>query len=225
MELNKYIDHTKLGFVTTKTEIKKLCEEALEYNFKSVCVTPPMVSWAAKLLKGSEVAVCTVIGFPHGNQTINTKDLETLEALYNGAQEIDMVINVSELKSDPLVSKKHYVYKEISRIRKTAKNVILKVIIESGLLSDEEIILACELAKLAQADFVKTSTGYASVGATAHAVELMVKHAFPLLVKASGGIRTTQDALSYIKLGASRLGTSAGVAIVKGENNNVNTTY
>ncbi len=201
-----------------------MCNEAIKYDFKSVCVTPVNVSLCAKLLAKSDVLVCTVIGFPHGSQTTNTKELETLEAVYNGANEIDMVINVSELKQNHEVSKKHYVYKEIKRLRSVTKGLTLKVILETGLLTDEEVVVGCKLAKLAGADFVKTSTGYSGVGATENAVSIMVANADGMSVKASGGIRSYADAKKYIDLGVKRIGTSAGVAIMEGEEN-VNTSY
>ena len=211
MEYNKFIDHTNLKQDATREEIKKLCEEAISYDFMSVCVNPDFVKFASDLLLDSEVKVCTVIGFPLGASTTRTKVFETKDALKNGADEIDMVINVSALKD------KNYdlVKNEISSIKKVCKKHILKVILETCLLSDEEIVAACKLAKEARADFVKTSTGFSKGGATVEAVKLMretVKDSMG--VKASGGIKTHEDLIKMIDAGANRIGTSSGTKIL-----------
>ena len=211
MEYNKFIDHTNLKQDATKEDIKKLCEEAISYDFMSVCVNPDFVKFASDLLLDSEVKVCTVIGFPLGASTTRTKVFETKDALKNGADEIDMVINVSALKD------KNYdlVKNEIASIKKVCKKHILKVILETCLLTDEEIVTACKLAKEAKADFVKTSTGFSKGGATVEAVKLMretVKDSMG--VKASGGIKTHEDLIKMIDAGANRIGTSSGTKIL-----------
>ena len=211
MEYNKFIDHTNLKQDATKEDIKKLCEEAISYDFMSVCVNPDFVKFASDLLLDSEVKVCTVIGFPLGASTTRTKIFETKDALKNGADEIDMVINVSALKD------KNYdlVKNEIASIKKVCKKHILKVILETCLLTDEEIVAACKLAKEAKADFVKTSTGFSKGGATVEAVKLMretVKDSMG--VKASGGIKTHEDLIKMIDAGANRIGTSSGTKIL-----------
>ena len=211
MEYNKFIDHTNLKQDATREDIKKLCEEAISYDFMSVCVNPDFVKFASDLLLDSEVKVCTVIGFPLGASTTRTKVFETKDALKNGADEIDMVINVSALKD------KNYdlVKNEIASIKKVCKKHILKVILETCLLSNEEIVAACKLAKEARADFVKTSTGFSKGGATIEAVKLMretVKDSMG--VKASGGIKTHEDLIKMIDAGANRIGTSSGTKIL-----------
>ncbi len=211
MEYNKFIDHTNLKQDATREDIKKLCEEAISYDFMSVCVNPDFVKFASDLLLDSEVKVCTVIGFPLGASTTRTKVFETKDALKNGADEIDMVINVSALKD------KNYdlVKNEIASIKKVCKKHILKVILETCLLSNEEIVAACKLAKEARADFVKTSTGFSKGGATVEAVKLMretVKDSMG--VKASGGIKTHEDLIKMIDAGANRIGTSSGTKIL-----------
>lgn len=211
MEYNKFIDHTNLKQDATREDIKKLCEEAISYDFMSVCVNPDFVKFASDLLLDSEVKVCTVIGFPLGASTTRTKVFETKDALKNGADEIDMVINVSALKD------KNYdlVKNEIASIKKVCKKHILKVILETCLLSNEEIVAACKLAKEARADFVKTSTGFSKSGATVEAVKLMretVKDSMG--VKASGGIKTHEDLIKMIDAGANRIGTSSGTKIL-----------
>lgn len=211
MEYNKFIDHTNLKQDATREDIKKLCEEAISYDFMSVCVNPDFVKFASDLLLDSEVKVCTVIGFPLGASTTRTKVFETKDALKNGADEIDMVINVSALKD------KNYdlVKNEIASIKKVCKKHILKVILETCLLSNEEIVAVCKLAKEARADFVKTSTGFSKGGATVEAVKLMretVKDSMG--VKASGGIKTHEDLIKMIDAGANRIGTSSGTKIL-----------
>ncbi|MFW9991096.1 MAG: deoxyribose-phosphate aldolase [Candidatus Odinarchaeota archaeon] len=214
--LAQYIDHTLLKPDATEEQIRKLCEEAKQYKFASVCVNPTNVALAAKFLKESPlVKVCTVIGFPLGATTPTVKAVETRDAIANGAQEIDMVINVGALKSgnDDLVRK------DIEAVVNAAKagSALVKVILETALLSKEEIVKGSLLAKLAGADFVKTSTGFSSGGATVEDVALMRKTVGPEMgVKASGGVRTQEDAEKMIKAGATRIGASASVAIVKG---------
>ncbi|GMB07578.1 deoxyribose-phosphate aldolase [Thermolongibacillus altinsuensis] len=211
----KMIDHTLLKPETTKEQIVKLCEEAKQYNFASVCVNPTWVATAAELLKGSDVKVCTVIGFPLGANTPEVKAFETKNAIENGATEVDMVINIGALKSgdDELVEK------DIRAVVEAAKGkALVKVIIETCLLTEEEKVRACELAVKAGADFVKTSTGFSTGGATVEDVALMRKTVGPEIgVKASGGVRDAQTAQAMIDAGATRIGTSSGVAIVQGK--------
>ena len=213
MKLNKLIDHTLLKPEATKAQIEKLCGEAAEYDFKSVCVNPYYVKYAKELLKESDVLVCTVIGFPLGQNTTEVKVSETKDAIQNGADEIDMVINIGALKSKD----GDYVLNEIKEIRNACKGKTLKVIIETCLLTDEEKITACKLSKEAGADFVKTSTGFSTHGATVEDVKLMRETVGEDMgVKASGGIRDTETAFKMVEAGATRLGVSAGVEIVKG---------
>lgn len=213
MKLNKLIDHTLLKPEATKTQIEKLCSEAKEYDFKSVCVNPHYVKYAKELLKESDVLVCTVIGFPLGQNTTAIKVAETKDAIQNGADEIDMVINIGALKSKD----EDYVLNEIKEIRNACKDKTLKVIFETCLLTDEEKITACKLSKEAGADFVKTSTGFSTHGATVEDVKLMRETVGEDMgVKASGGIRDRETALKMVEAGATRLGVSAGVEIVKG---------
>jgi len=214
MSLAKYIDHTLLKPDATPDEIAQLCYEAKKYNFASVCVNPTHVELCADLLKGTPVKVGTVIGFPLGASSPEVKTYEAKVALEKGATEIDMVINIGALKARDL----ELVARDIRGVVMAAKEkgVLVKVIIETSLLSDEEKKLACLLAKEAGADYVKTSTGFASGGATVEDVALM-RHAVGsgLGVKASGGIRTREDAENMIKAGATRIGASAGVKIVQ----------
>jgi len=224
LELNKYIDHTKLGANVSKTQIDQLIEEAKKYNFKSICVNPIWVKYAKEQLKGTDVLVCTVIGFPHGTHTAIVKTQETLDAVINGADEIDMVINVSALKSGDYET----ILDEIRGVVVSAGDLVVKVIIETCYLTNEEIVKACELSVEAGAAFVKTSTGFGTAGATVEHVTLMKKTVKDeALVKASGGVRTYEDAVKMINAGASRIGTSNGVDIVlkKEKNNDTNTTY
>lgn len=208
------IDHTLLKADATKEQIKVLCEEAREYNFASVCVNPTWVKYASELLQGSEVKVCTVIGFPLGASTPETKAFETKDAICNGAHEVDMVINIGALKDkdDELVER------DIRAVVAAATGKALsKVIIETSLLTEEEKVRACELAVKAGTDFVKTSTGFSTGGATVEDVALMRKTVGSNIgVKASGGVRNTSDAEKIVEAGASRIGASAGVSIVKG---------
>lgn len=214
--LAKMIDHTLLKPDATKEKIEVLCKEALEYHFASVCINPGYVTECARLLKGSDVKVCTVIGFPLGATTTDTKVFETKNAIANGATEVDMVLNVGFLKSGDL----DYVENDIRRVAEEAHRggALLKVILETCLLSDEEKVKACELSKKAGADFVKTSTGFSTGGATVHDIELMRKTVGPKLgVKASGGIHSQADAKALIAAGATRIGASAGIKIVRGD--------
>lgn len=214
-EVARMIDHTLLKPEATPKEIKTLCEEARTYNFASVCINPSYVPMCKDLLSGSKVKVCTVIGFPLGATTTETKRFEAEQALRNGAQEIDMVINIGRLKQ----GENEYVFNDINQVVLAAKRfgAICKVIIESAILTDEEKIKACILAKEAKADFVKTSTGFSKGGATAGDVALMKYVVGSTVgVKASGGIRTTEDAKLMIASGADRIGASASVKIVGG---------
>ena len=211
MNYNKFIDHTILKPDASLEDIKRICKEAKEYNFMSVCVNPAFIDLCKNELKDSDVKVCTVIGFPLGATLPQAKALETREAVFEGADEIDMVINVTMLKAH----QDDYVYNEIEKVRRSCMGKVLKVIIETCLLTDEEKVRACLLAKKAGADFVKTSTGFSTGGATVHDVELMRKTVGPEMgVKASGGIRTHEDLLAMIKAGATRIGTSSGPKII-----------
>lgn len=214
-EIAKLIDHTLLKADATEKEIVKLCAEAKEYNFASVCVNPAMVKLASEELKDCDVDVCTVIGFPLGATTSDVKAFETESTIKNGATEVDMVINIGKLKDRDL----EYVKNDIKAVVEAAKGkALVKVIIETCLLTDEEKVIVCQLAKEAGADFVKTSTGFSTGGATAHDIDLMRKTVGSEMgVKASGGVRTTQDAMIMIENGATRIGASASIAIVTGE--------
>lgn len=214
MELNRMMDHTILKADTPKEEVLRIIEEAKKYHFYSVCINPQWVSLAAEELKGEPVSVCTVIGFPLGATTSATKAFETEEAIKNGADEVDMVIAVGRLKAGDY----DYVQKDIEAVVNAAKDrALVKVIIESCLLTNEEIVKASELSKAAGADFVKTSTGFSTGGATVEAVALMRETVGPEMgVKDSGGIHNEAEALAMIEAGASRLGTSASVAIISG---------
>lgn len=210
--LSRYIDHTLLKADATEKEVIKLCNEAKEYDFFSVCINPGFVELAAKELRESNVAVCTVIGFPLGASTPETKAFETRDAIQKGAAEVDMVINISKLKD----KKDEEVLKDIKAVVDAAdKKALVKVIIETCLLTDEEKERACKLAKDAGADFVKTSTGFSTGGATKEDIALMRKTVGTEMgVKASGGVRTYEDAVTMIESGATRIGASASIAIV-----------
>lgn len=206
------IDHTLLKPEATKQEIITLCEEAKKYHFASVCVNPTWVPLSTECLKDSDVLVCTVIGFPLGASSIQTKIFETKNAILNGAIEIDMVINIGALKSGDL----NTVKEEIEAVVEAADGRIVKVIIETCLLTEEEKVIACELAKVAGAHFVKTSTGFSHGGATVEDVMLMRKIVGNKMgVKASGGIRSKEQVEAMIKAGASRIGASKGIEIIK----------
>lgn len=210
MNLERYFDHTFLKPQGSKEDIEKLCEEAMKHHFFSVCVQPCFVSYAKELLRGSDVKVATVVGFPQGQNTVATKVFETKNALEEGADEIDMVLNFGAL----LEGRYDEVEEEIRLVKEAAGDHLLKVIFETSQLSPELIIKACELSDAAGADYVKTSTGFLGEGATVEIVSLMAKHA-KAKVKASGGIRTLADAKAMIEAGASRLGASAGAAILE----------
>jgi deoxyribose-phosphate aldolase len=214
MELNRFIDHTALKPETTLKQIEKLCQEAREHEFFSVCVNSYYVKKAFEFLNGSSVKVCTVVGFPLGASTMETKRFEAMKAVAEGAREIDMVINVSAIKSHEW----QYVLDDMSSLAQVTHNqgALLKVILETCLLTDEEKRKACELAVKAGVDFVKTSTGFSSGGATVEDVKLMRSIVGNMGVKASGGIRDAETAMKMIEAGATRLGTSASVEIVKG---------
>ncbi|WP_426349162.1 deoxyribose-phosphate aldolase [Alloiococcus sp. CFN-8] len=213
-KLAKMIDHTLLKADALEEQVKELCREAKEYNFASVCVNPGYVSLCAEELKNTDVKVCTVIGFPLGATTTEVKSFETKDAIEKGAQEVDMVINIGKLKDKDYL----YVKNDIEEVVKAAKGKALtKVIIETCLLTKEEKIKACELAKEAGADFVKTSTGFSTGGATLEDIKLMRETVGPDLgVKASGGVRSYQDAITMIEGGATRIGASASIAICEG---------
>lgn len=214
MKLNKYIDHTLLKPDASQEQIETLIEEAKKYDFASVCVNPTWVSFAAQALKATDVKVCTVIGFPLGANTPELKAFETSDAIQNGANEVDMVINIGALKSRNF----DLVERDIRAVVEAAKGTLVKVIIETCLLTDDEKVRACQLAQKAGADFVKTSTGFSTGGATVADVALMRKTVGPDMgVKASGGARSYEDALAFIKAGATRIGASSGVAIMEGD--------
>lgn len=214
MKLNKYIDHTLLKADASQEQIMNLIEEATEHDFASVCVNPTWVAFAAQALKGTDVKVCTVIGFPLGANTPEVKAFEAEDAIQNGADEIDMVINIGALKSQDY----ELVEKDIRAVVEAAKGTLVKVIIETCLLTEDEKVKSCQIAQKAGADFVKTSTGFSTGGATVADVALMRKTVGPDMgVKASGGARSYEDAQAFIEAGATRIGTSAGVAIMKGE--------
>lgn len=212
--INKSIDHTLLKPQANEDEIITLCKEAREYNFATVCVNPTHVELASKELKGCDVGVCTVIGFPLGATLSKVKAFETLESIRKGATEIDMVINIGALKSKNF----DVALSDIKAVVEVAQKTPVKVIIETALLTDEEKIKACEMSELAGATFVKTSTGFAGGGATIEDVELMRKTVSQkVLIKASGGIRDLETAHAMITAGATRLGTSSGVKLVNGK--------
>lgn len=210
----KMIDHTLLKADATKEQILEICNEAKKYEFASVCLNPVWVKTAADELKGTSVKTCTVIGFPLGAATTEVKAFETKNAIENGATEIDMVINIGALKSGDTKT----VQSDIEAVVNAAKDkAIVKVIIETSLLTDEEKRTACELSVLAKADFVKTSTGFSTGGATAEAVKLMRSTVGPAMgVKASGGVRSLEDVTAMKEAGATRIGASSGVAIMNG---------
>lgn len=215
MKLSKYIDHTLLKADATRDEIITLCKEAKEYDFASVCVNPSWIDAAKKELDGTDVKVCVVIGFPLGAMTCEAKVFEAKDAISKGADEVDMVINIGRLKD----GEDDYVKHEISAIKEAVGEHVLKVIIETCLLSDEEKVRACLDAKEAGADFVKTSTGFSTAGATVEDVALMKKTVGEgVSVKAAGGVRTKDDMMAMIGAGADRIGTSRGVSLMKCKN-------
>ena len=212
MGLNKYIDHTILKATASSSDVQKLCEEAIEHEFYSVCVNGCYVADAKHLLQGTDVKVAAVVGFPLGSMTTAAKVFEAKEAIENGASEIDMVINVAKLKDGEF----EFVENEIRQIKEAIGDNVLKVIIETCYLTDEEKVKACELSLVAKADFVKTSTGFGNGGATYEDVKLMKSVVGDnAKVKASGGVRDKETAQKYVELGAERLGTSSGIDIVK----------
>ena len=216
MKDSKYIDHTILKAVTTEDQILKICEEATQYDFKSVCVNPTWVKTAKHVLHKTDVLVCTVIGFPLGANTSEVKAYETTCAIADGADEVDMVINIGRAKMGDW----EYVEKDIKAVVDAAKGVLVKVIIETCYLTDEEKVMACKCAMAAGADYVKTSTGFGTGGATVADVKLMYDTVNPTcLVKASGGVRTASDFENMKAVGASRIGTSNGTSLCGKEGN------
>ena len=212
MGLNKYIDHTILKATASSVDVQKLCAEAIEHEFYSVCVNGCYVADAKHLLQGTDVKVAAVVGFPLGAMTTAAKVFEAKEAVENGASEIDMVINIAKLKDGEF----EFVENEIRQIKEAIGDNVLKVIIETCYLTDEEKVKACELSLAAKADFVKTSTGFGTGGATYEDVKLMKSVVGDnAKVKASGGVRDKETAQKYVDLGAERLGTSSGIDIVK----------
>lgn len=213
MKINKLIDHTYLKAFGTKKEIDQLLTEAKEHDFKSVCVNPTWVEYSAENLKGSDVLVCTVIGFPLGANTTETKVFETLNAISKGADEIDMVLNVGKVKEQDY----DFIYNEVKEIKEACKDLTLKVILETCYLTKEEIKLSSEACIKAGADFVKTSTGFGTGGALIEDVKIMKAVAKEKEVKASGGVRSLEDVKEMVAAGATRIGTSSGVKLVQGE--------
>lgn len=216
MEIARYIDHTLLKPTTTIAEIEQLCSDAVEYRFAAVCVPPPYVKRAAAILSPVDVKIATVVGFPFGYSAIEAKVAETVLAIVDGADEIDMVGNLIAIKNGDWA----YLEREIAPVAEIVqqKKKTLKLIIESGVLTDDEIIRCCELYSRYAVHFLKTSTGYAEKGASVHAVQLMRAH-LPahISIKASGGIRDFETAKAMVDAGATRIGTSSGIAIVNGE--------
>lgn len=214
MKLNEYIDHTNLKAFSNKKDIEKLCDEAIKYNFASVCVNPYYVSLAHELLIRSKVKVCTVIGFPLGQNTKEVKIYEAKQSVENGADEVDMVINIAALKDKYY----NYIEEEINDIKNVIEDKVLKVIIETCYLNKEEIIKITEICNKLGVDFIKTSTGYGTSGATLEDVDIIIKYKKKdIQVKASGGIKTYKDAKSFIDKGVTRIGTSNGIYIMEVE--------
>lgn len=220
-QIASIIDHTQLGPCAGEKDIKKLCDEAKKYGFASCCVNPSYVSFAAEQLAGSDVKVCTVIGFPLGANTLDDKAGQAALCVSEGAEEVDMVVNLGAVKDGRFQD----VSDEIMAVRSAIddvdtgdnRKIVLKVILETCYLTDDEIIKCCKISEECGADFVKTSTGFGTGGATVHAVELMRKSVKPGIgVKASGGIHTYEEAVAMVNAGANRLGCSAGVKIVEG---------
>lgn len=214
MKINQYIDHTLLKPESRQDQIDKLIREAKTYNFASVCINPTWVSYAAKALEGTDIKVCTVIGFPLGATTSAVKAFETKDAISHGADEVDMVINIGQTKSGHFA----FVEEDIRAVVEASGDKLVKVIIETCLLTDKEKIKACQAAVAAGADFVKTSTGFSTAGARLDDVRLMRQTVGPDVgVKAAGGTRSLEDAQAFIEAGATRIGTSAGVTIMEGK--------
>ncbi len=219
MKKSKYIDHTVLKQNAVKEDIVNLCKEAIDNDFASVCINPYWIPVAKELLAGTGVDVCTVIGFPLGANATAVKAFETKQAIADGATEIDMVINVGALKDKDYDA----VYEDIKAVVDAANGTLVKVIIETCLLTDEEKVKACELSVKANANFVKTSTGFSTGGATREDIALMRKTVGPEIgVKASGGVRTPEDFEAMIANGATRIGTSSGIKLINGENSDTN---
>ena len=217
MKINPYIDHTLLKPESRQDQIDKLIREAKTYNFASVCINPTWVSYAAKALEGTDIKVCTVIGFPLGATTSAVKAFETKDAISHGADEVDMVINIGQAKSGHFA----FVEEDIRAVVEASGGKLVKVIIETCLLTDKEKIKACQAAVAAGADFVKTSTGFSTAGARLDDVRLMRQTVGPDVgVKAAGGTRSLEDAQAFIEAGATRIGTSAGVTIMEGKQTN-----
>ncbi|MBL7665142.1 MAG: deoxyribose-phosphate aldolase [Bacteriovoracaceae bacterium] len=215
-KINQYIDHTLLKPDAIQAQIQKLCEEAIEHHFYAVCVQPYYVRFCKKLLSKSSVKVCTVIGFPLGANHPEIKKAETLQALADGADEIDMVLNIGELKAGHDQNVLSDIQKVVNATHQGKK--ICKVIIETSLLNTDEKIRACRLVSEAKADFIKTSTGFSGGGATVADIELFKKNvSSEVKIKASGGVKTYADAIAMIEAGASRLGTSSGIALTQGQ--------
>lgn len=214
-ELAHYIDHTILKPEASAEEVAQICDEAINYHFYSVCVNTTWTEFCARRLRGTGVKLAVVVGFPLGAMNGRAKGFEARHAVELGADEIDMVMNVGALKSGRIAE----VEEDIRWVRRSIRQkTVLKVILETALLTDEEKVLACQLAKKARADFVKTSTGFSKGGATAHDIALMRRTVGPKMgVKASGGVRSYEDAVTMIRAGATRIGASAGIAIVRGD--------
>lgn len=214
MELNKYIDYTNLKNTSTKNDIEKLCKDAIKYKFQAVCIPPYYVELASSLLKDTNIEIDTVIGFPLGYQTTSTKEFEAIEATNNGATEIDMVININAVKNKDY----DYIKKEIEDIRDAIDGKTLKIIIETCYLTEQEIIKMTEICNETFVNFIKTSTGFGTRGASLEDISIINKYKNELLeIKASGGIKDYKQANSFIEAGATRIGTSCGVEIMKEE--------
>lgn len=212
MEINRLIDHTYLKAFGCKSDIVKLIDEAKTYHFKSVCINPTHVAYAKEALAESGVLVCTVIGFPLGANTVETKVFETLNAVENGADEIDMVMNIGRFKDGDY----DYIKNEINQVCQAAKDKLVKVIVEVCYLSDEEIKTVSQLVGQTDAEFIKTSTGFGTGGATPEAVKIMKENVNGKDVKAAGGVRSKEDLQAMVDAGASRIGASSGVKIMNG---------
>lgn len=220
-DIAQFIDHTLLKPEASSLQIKKLCQEANEYGFKSVCINPSNILEAKKHIDPNKSLICTVIGFPLGAMTTETKVFETKDAIEKGADEIDMVLNIGRLKEGNL----EYVEQDIAAVVKAANGKVVKVIFETCLLNEKEIRLAAKASISAGANFIKTSTGFSSEGANPEVVSIMIDEAQGKCeVKASGGVRSLEDARKYLEMGVKRLGTSSGVAIMEGEKN-ITTSY
>ena len=212
-EILARVDHTLLKADATKADIRKICEEAMENNTASICINPGFIEYAVGIM-GDKIPVCTVIGFPLGAMTTAAKVFEAKDAIEKGAQEVDMVINISRAKDGDF----EYITEEIRQIKQAVGDKVLKVIIETCLLTDEEKIALCHCVTDAGADYIKTSTGFSTAGATFHDVELFAQHCEgKCKIKAAGGIRSREDMEKFIALGADRLGTSSAIKILKGE--------